>query len=295
MLKEVASSLRDDHNSLTKSEQDTIYTKTLGIEWHSILDHFRLTVSHHTAHTSLTKRALVSDIARTYDVLGWFSPAIVKAKILLQRVWEAKVEWDKDVPDVIYREWSLWQSQLKHLACVHIPRYYFPKDVTVSHIQLHGFSDASENAYAAVVYIRATDGNGRNHVSLVSAKTKVSPIKRLTIPRLELCGAHLLAKLLELVRLTLGLPIESIYAWTDSTIVINWLDGTPRRFKTYVGNRVSFIIDRIPPNGWNMCLVNKTRQTVLPEVCYLWSLLSIHSGGMGLIGLKNLLSIGPVK
>ena len=152
--------------------------------------------------------------------------------------------------DVIYREWSLWRSQLKHLACVHIPRYYFPKDVTVSHIQLHGFSDASENAYAAVVYIRATDGNGRNHVSLVSAKTEVSPIKRLTIPRLELCGALLLAKLLELVRLTLGLPIESIYAWTDSTIVINWLDGTPRCFKTYVGNRVSFIIDRIPPNRW---------------------------------------------
>ena len=187
-LKDVPSSLRDDHNSLTISDQDCIYTKTLGIEWHSILDHFRLTVSHLTFHSALTKRALVSDVARTYDVLGWFSPAVIKAKILLQRVWEAKVDWDEEVPDSIREEWSLWQSQLKHLACVHIPRCYFPKDLTVSHLQLHGFSDASEDAYAAVVYIRATGSDGRSYVSLVTSKTKVSPIKRLTIPRLELCG-----------------------------------------------------------------------------------------------------------
>ena len=168
VLKDVPSSLRDDHNSLTISDQDCIYTKTFGIEWHSILDHFRLTVSHLTFHSALTKRALVSDVDRTYDVLGWFSPAVIKAKILLQRVWEAKVDWDEEVSDSIREEWSLWQSQLKHLACVHIPRCYFPKDLTVSHLQLHGFSDASEDAYAAVVYIRATGSDGRSYVSLVT-------------------------------------------------------------------------------------------------------------------------------
>ena len=117
--------------------------------------------------------------------------------------------------------------------------------------QLHGFSDASESAYAGVVYLRMIDSDGNVHISLVASKTKVAPLKRLTIPRLELCGAHLLTKLLEHIRLTLKIPIEDVYAWTDSTIVINWLDGNPRRFKTYVGNRVSFIMDCLPPSRWN--------------------------------------------
>ena len=250
LLEETPPELRDDCTSLTISDQDEVYTKTLGIAWHSLLDHFRLTVASHSPQTPLTKRALVSDIAKTYDVLGWFSPTIVKAKILLQRVWEARVDWDEEVPESIHEEWSLWRSQLIHLSNVHIPRCYFPKEAVIVSTQLHGFSDASECAYAAAVYLRMTHSQGKTHVSLVSSKTKVAPIKRLTIPRLELCGAYLLAKLLEHVRLTLSIPIESIHAWTDSTIVIHWLDGDPRRFKTYVGNRISFILDRIPPNRW---------------------------------------------
>ena len=96
-----------------------------------------------------------------------------------------------------------------------------------------------------------TDSDGEVHVSLVASKTKVAPIKRLTIPCLELCGAHLLTKLLEHIRSTLEIPVEDTYAWTDSIIVINWLDGNPRCFRTYVGNRISFILDRIPPKQWN--------------------------------------------
>ena len=88
----------------------------------------------------------MSDIAKTYYVLGWFSPSIIKAKILLQRVWEARVDWDEEVPESIRdrKEWSLWRSQLIHLSDMHIPWCYFPREAVIISIQLcHGFSDTS--------------------------------------------------------------------------------------------------------------------------------------------------------
>ena len=96
-----------------------------------------------------------------------------------------------------------------------------------------------------------TDSPNNGQTSLVISKTKVAPIKRLTIPRLELCGAYLLAQLLHHAHQVFQLPLNSVYAWTDNTIVLNWLVVNPRRFKTYVGNRVSYIADLISPERWN--------------------------------------------
>ena len=183
---------------------------------------------------------LVSDIAKTFDILGWFSPTTIKVKILLQRLWEQKVDWDDLVPDPIFENWLQWRSELHLLSNKHSSRYYLDKKSQIASIQLHGFSDASENAYAAVVYLRMTDTSGKVRISLVTSKTK-----KLTIPRLELCGDYLLAQLLYHV------PLNDVYAWTDSTIVLIWLVGNPRRFKTYVGNRVSYIIELRAPETWN--------------------------------------------
>lgn len=94
------------------------------------------------------------------------------------------------------------------------------------------------------------DSEGNIHVSLVASKTTVAPIKRLTLPHLELCGAHLLAQLLHHVREALHVHPQDVHAWTDSTIVISWVDGNPRHFKTYVGNRVTSIMELISPNQW---------------------------------------------
>lgn len=118
-------------------------------------------------------------------------------------------------------------------------------------MELHGFSDASQLAYAGVVYLRMIDQHGDIHISLVVSKTKVAPIKRLTIPRLELCGAHLLSQLLHHCKIVFNLPPDKVFAWTDSTIVLNWLVGSPRRFNTYVGNRVSYIVELIAPDRWS--------------------------------------------
>ena len=164
------------------------YTKALGIQWNANIDHFRLTVQH---TDGMTKRALFSDNAKTYDVLGWFSPSIIKAKILLQRVWESKIGWGDTLPQALHQSWLKWRSEL---ADHHIPRCYYPRHADVASVQLHGFCDASEAAYAGVVYFRAQGKYDDVYVSLIISKTKVAPIKRLTIPCLELCGAKLLAQ-----------------------------------------------------------------------------------------------------
>ena len=153
----------------------------------------------------VTKRALVSDLGKTFDALGWYSPTIIKAKILLQRLWEARIDWDEPVPQPILDEWLQWRSELTQITQVSIPRCYYPKSAQIQSFQLHRFSDASELAYAGVVYLRMTDLDGRVYTSLVSSKTKVAPIKRPTLPRLELCGANLLAKLLSHVKEALNL------------------------------------------------------------------------------------------
>ena len=112
-----------------------------------------------------------------------------KAKILLQRLWEQKIDWDDSVPQPIHDVCSQWRSELNLLTERDIPRCYFPKTSHIVSSQLHGFSDASELAYAGVVYLRQADSDGNIHISLVTSKTKVAPLKRLTIPRLEL-AAH---------------------------------------------------------------------------------------------------------
>ena len=151
------------------------YTKTLGIEWNSSMDHFRLTIAKLPPLDNITKRMLVSDVAKTFDILGWFSPTTIKVRILLRRLWEQKIDWDGPVPTPAYNDWLQWRSELHLLSSKHIPRCYFNKKSEIASVQLHGFCDTSENAYAAV-YLRLTDTFGKVQISLVTSKTEVAPI-----------------------------------------------------------------------------------------------------------------------
>ena len=108
--------------------------------------------------------------------------------------------------------WHQWRSELSCLLERTIPRCYFPQNSLLVSKQLHGFSDASEDAYSAVVYLRMVDTQGDIHTSLVTSKTRVSPIKRHSIPRLELCGALLLARLLHHTKEVLTMSIINVYA-----------------------------------------------------------------------------------
>ena len=190
VLENVPLDLKDVKSSLPIASPEE-YTKTLGVEWNPSKDHFRLTVSSPPPSENLTKRGLISDVAKTYDVLGWFAPVTIKVKILFQRLWELKLEWDDPVPEWVRASWHKWRTELPLLSYHHIPRCHYHKEATIVSTELHGFSDASELAYSGVVYLRMIDSVGNIYVSIVTSKTKVAPIKRLSIPRLELCGAQL--------------------------------------------------------------------------------------------------------
>ena len=136
-------------HSISDSEQG--YTKTLGLEWNTNADVFCITFADLSPIENLTKRKLVSDIAKVFDVLGWFAPSTIKVKILLQRVWELGIEWDEPVPETILSVWKVWRLQLSLLKQVSISRCYFPKDAAIVSYQVHGFCDASEEAYSGVV------------------------------------------------------------------------------------------------------------------------------------------------
>ena len=211
VLESISPELRDVQSTLSISNPDQ-YTKTLGLEWNSACDQFRVTVSELPPIETMTKRLLVSDVAKTFDILGWYSPTIIKAKILLQMLWSEKVGWDDPVPKVIMEEWTRWRKQLPLLSSHHVPRCYFPSKCTITSRQLHGFSDASEKAYSGVVYLRMEDSNGTVHTALVMSKTRVAPIKKQTIPRLELCGALVLAQLLSHCKEVLDIPMQSVFA-----------------------------------------------------------------------------------
>lgn len=153
------------------------------------------------------------------------------------------------LPQEIAEQWTTLQNSICCLRSLHIPRWIQlnPK----CSVQLHGFCDASMAAYSAVVFLRVTAENGTVTVHNISAKTKVAPLKVISLPRLELCGAALLAKLVEDVQSAMQLSDNvSITCWTDSTIVLAWLQAEPSRFNIFVANRISEIQRSIPATHW---------------------------------------------
>ena len=168
-------------------------------------------------------------------------------------------------------------------------RRYFSKDFEVVCIELHGFCDTSESAYAGVVYIRAMNVDSAiNHTALVIAKMKVAPIKRLSIPRLELCGALLVTKLLLHCGKILVVHLESTYTWTDITVVLGWLRGDPSQFKPFVGNQVAEILLSLRTDCRQIVGITfqdpETQQIVLRGVCILPNLPTTSCGGRVPVG-----------
>lgn len=123
----------------------------------------------------------------------------------------------------IAKEWTIWKEQLCNLKTLEIPRCVIPQEGDLHKIELHGFGDASEKAYGAAIYLCAEDKVGKRISNLIMAKSRVAPTRRITLPRLELLASYLTAKLISYVFKALKTPVQDIYAWSDSQIVLSWI------------------------------------------------------------------------
>ncbi|XP_037293643.1 uncharacterized protein LOC119189067 [Manduca sexta] len=233
-----------NHDSTTQvfktlARDEHCQSKTLGLGWSNITDEFHFTTELENSAT-VTKRVILSVVSQIYDPLGLLSPSIIIAKILLQRLWLQKIDWDDPVPDDIVIMWNRFINSITEtLNLLRIPRYVMSEGTL--RCELHIFADASQDAYGACAYIKTYDESSRNTVQLLCSKGKVAPVKTITIPRLELCAALLGAKLYKKITVSLRLKFNKTYFWTDSTIVLGWIKMSPRMLKTFVQNRVTQI------------------------------------------------------
>jgi len=245
------SSLPPEHREQsTLLEIDNDQTiKALGVYWNTSRDQFQFKVTTcNEKYEKLTKRILLSETAKLFDPLGWLGPVVIRAKILIQQLWKEQIGWDEILPVNFQREWYEFRDNLSHIEKCKISRCMMPQGYQTAH--LVGFSDASEKAYAAVVYMVARGIHVEPFVTLISSKTRVAPAKPVSLPRLELCGALLLAQLMTSISQSLRVEIKSKLAYTDSTIVMDWIGGHPSQWTTFVANRVTQIQELLPIDSW---------------------------------------------
>ena len=257
------SSVTEEDTSYAKATigQETSITgdrqlKVLGVIWNTDSDKLMFTFSElvkYARSLPLTKRSVLRLTSKIFDPVGFLSPFTVKMKALFQELCIGKADWDDELKGDLQTRWNLILTELETLDNVRIPRCYFKSTSEPTTIELHGFSDASQIAFAAVVYLRSVYEDGHIEVKLVASKTRVAPLKKQTIPRLELLGANILARLMDTVRNCLFVNQEiEMYNWTDSMTVLCWITND-KVWKQYVQHRVQEICKLTSRNSWKFC------------------------------------------
>ncbi|GFW15395.1 integrase catalytic domain-containing protein [Trichonephila clavipes] len=197
------------------------------------------------AETLLEAKELKNQLINIFAKGG---PVVAKAKIFLQKLWMLKIDWTDLLPDTINRKWRQFVESLQVVNDININRCIVVEQPEV--IELHGFSDASQSAYGAVVYCKSITSDGRMLVHLIASKSRVAPTKQTTIPRLELCAAVLLAKLVHRVKQALKLNVTNTFLWSDSMIVLSWIRKESYQLKTFVANRIATIQEMTSSEQW---------------------------------------------
>ena len=232
--------------------------KILGVCWNVDDDqlHFGFAnVAHQAKQLEPTKRNVVSIVGRFYDPLGFLSPIVIRFKMLFQELCEKGQDWDQPLIPELLVKWKDLIEELEQCPVMSLPRCIWSGSLSEGvSCSLHGFCDASKRAYAAVVYLVLKSPTGQT-VRFIASKTRVSPLKPQTIPRLELLSALLLARLMKSVATSLGteLELEDPTCYTDSEVSLYWIKGIDRVWKQFVQHRVIEIRNLLPSACWRHC------------------------------------------
>ena len=200
--------------------------KILGVSWNVIWDEFEYDLSKLFEYAKTlppTKRSVLKLSAKIFDPLGFLSAFTILLKTFFQSLCADNVNWDDSLTGDVLKSWNKIMQDLSSLQPIRIPRCYFAISKNPLVFELHGFSDASCKAYAAVVYLRTVYMYGGCDIQLVASKTRVMPVKKQSIPRLELLGAVILARLVNCIRKAItSLPVvPKVILWTDSYTVLS--------------------------------------------------------------------------
>ncbi|XP_050555461.1 uncharacterized protein LOC126911595 [Spodoptera frugiperda] len=249
-LRQFEPAKRTSHASLDITIHGTI--TALGLRWNMGKDVFQYSLNLPPITNTITKRTILADVQRLFDPLGWLAPAMLSTKLLIQSLWLRGIGWDEEVDTEIGRDWITLRDSLQNLSEIEVQRWLGTTINNNSKIEVHGFCDASTKAYAAVAYVRVTQETKEVQTQIIAAKTRVAPVKPVSLPRLELCGALILSRLLKQIKIAMRIPDDNIYAWTDSTIMLSWLLGDPTRWQVFVRNRVVEILDNTGTNWFHV-------------------------------------------
>ncbi|XP_066302751.1 uncharacterized protein [Branchiostoma lanceolatum] len=224
--------------------------RTLGMLWNVQTD--MLGFRNVDKDKPATKRGILSTVSSMYDPLGLIAPATLHPKLILQDLCREKKTWDERIPEKHVKSWQKWEAELPLLSrrfevdrCVKPVGFGDPTSV-----QLHHFADASESGYGTASYIRMENQDGRVHCALLMGKARVAPLKKVTIPRLELKAAEVAVRVNSTLQRELNVNIDTIYFWTDSTTVLRYISNTRARYHTFVANRLTTIRSHSDPNQW---------------------------------------------
>ncbi len=238
-----------DINELDLDRDDLPLEKALGLQRCIESDVFQFRML--GKQGPYTRRGMLSMLSSVYDPLGFIAPVTLPGKVLLQELCRRKSGWDDSLPCDILQQWTRWLEELSRLSEFKVKRCIKPKEFgQPSLVQLHHFADASEGGYGTVSYVRLENDRHEVHVSLLLGKARVTPLKPVTIPRLELTAAVLAVQMDKVLKAELQLQVENSFFWTDSTSVLKYIRNEDKRFHTFVANRVTTIRDASNVSQW---------------------------------------------
>ena len=198
-----------------------------------------------------TRRGILSLSSSVFDPFGLTAPYALTPKCILQELCKNNMQWDDTISGHLLSKWNEWISELHLLDDLKINRCYKTETLgMITSCQLHHFADASETGYGMVTYMRLADEQGNIHVSFVLGKARVAPLKKITIPRMELTAATALVRLNAMLVRELDYTIDDSFYWTDSTSVLRYIENQTCRFQTFVANRLSVIHEASKVEQW---------------------------------------------